>query len=218
MSSLRRLQACLGSQTAIEGFTTASYKKDQTIFVVGGAGGVGNLVIQLAKHLGAPYVVATTSTPKVEFVKQLGADKVVDYTKIKYEDIEEKFDFLYDTVGDCQKSVVVAKDDAAIVDITWPPSHPGAVYSSLTVSGESLEKLEPYLERGELKAVIDPTGPYHFDNVIEAFRYLETGRAWGKVVISCFPLGDPHHSPILSGAKTNIGENDNGFSEDVCLK
>ena len=82
------------------------------------------------------------------------------------------------------------------------------------MTGESLEKLRPYLESGELKPVIDPTGPYHFDNVIEALRYLETGRARGKVVITCFPSGDSH-SPILSEVNTNIGAN--GFSKDVCL-
>lgn len=90
----------LAVQTAIEGFKTAGFKEGQSIFVVGGAGGVGTLVVQLAKHLyGASYVVATTSTPKVEFVKKLGADKVVDYTKTRYEDINEKYDFVYDTIG-----------------------------------------------------------------------------------------------------------------------
>lgn len=81
----------------------------------------------------------------------------------------------------------MAKDEAPIIDITWPPSHPRAVYSSLTVSGENLEMLRPYLENGKLKAIIDPTGPYAFSDVIEAFRYLETGRARGKVIISPFP-------------------------------
>jgi len=90
----------LAVQTAIEGFKTGDFKKGETMFVVGGAGGVGTLVLQLAKLMfGASYVVSSCSTPKLKFVKQFGADKVVDYTKTKYEDIEEKFDFLYDTVG-----------------------------------------------------------------------------------------------------------------------
>lgn len=59
--------------------------------------------------------------------------------------------------GDCKNSFVVAKDNAPIVDITWPPSHPRAIYSSLTVSGEILEKLRPFIESGKLKAQIDPT-------------------------------------------------------------
>ncbi|KAK0580666.1 hypothetical protein LWI29_004825 [Acer saccharum] len=146
---------------------------------------------------GASYVVATTSTPKVEFVKNLGADKVIDYTKTTYEEIEEKYDFLYDTIGDCKNSFVVAKEDAPIVDITWPPSHPRAVYSSLTVSGENLEKLRSYLETGKLKSEIDPTGPYKFTDVIEAFRHLETGRARGKVVITGFPS---QHIPSLKSS------------------
>ncbi|KAL5571998.1 hypothetical protein UlMin_021595 [Ulmus minor] len=178
----------LAVQTALEGFKTGRFKEGQEIFVVGGAGGVGTLVVQLAKTVfGASSVVATCSTPKVEFVKILGADEVVDYRKIKYEEVGKKYDFLYDTIGDCKNSYVVAKEEAAIVDICWPPSHPKAVYSSLTVSGEDLEKLNPYLESGKLKAVIDPTGPYNFSDVIQAFRYLETGRARGKVVISGFP-------------------------------
>ncbi|XP_052192018.1 2-methylene-furan-3-one reductase-like isoform X2 [Diospyros lotus] len=160
----------LAVQTAIEGFKTAGFKAGQTVFIVGGAGGVGTLVVQLAKQLyGASQVVATTSTPKVEFVKSLGADKVVDYTKTGYEEVQEKYDLLYDTK---------------------------AVYSSLTVSGDILEKLAPYLESGKLKPVIDPTGPYHFSDVIEAFRYLETGRARGKVVISSFP--SQHFPPTSS--------------------
>ena len=90
----------LAVQTAVEGFKTAGFKEGQTVFVVGGAGGVGTLVVQLAKHMyGASHVVATCSTPKVEFVKSLGADEVVDYTKTRYEDIEKKYDFLYDTIG-----------------------------------------------------------------------------------------------------------------------
>ncbi|TXG62729.1 hypothetical protein EZV62_009723 [Acer yangbiense] len=99
--------------------------------------------------------------------------------------------------GDCKNSFVVAKEDAPIIDITWPPSHPRAVYSSLTVSGENLEKLRPYLETGKLKSEIDPTGPYKFTDVIEAFRHLETGRARGKVVITGFPS---QHIPSLKSS------------------
>ncbi|KAJ8632274.1 hypothetical protein MRB53_025610 [Persea americana] len=183
----------LAIQTAVEGFKTGGFEKGQNIFIVGGAGGVGTQVVQLAKHLyGASEVVATTSTPKVDFVKSLGADRVIDYTKTKYEDIDFKCDFLYDTIGDSKNSYVVAKEGAPIIDITWPPSHPCAVYSSLTVRGEVLEKLKPYLESGKLKAEIDPTSPYDFMDVIEPFRHLETGRARGKVVISPFPSSAVH--------------------------
>ncbi|OIT19867.1 2-methylene-furan-3-one reductase [Nicotiana attenuata] len=97
-------------QTAIEGFKTVGYKKGQSVFIVDGAGGVGSLVIQLAKQLyGASFVTATTSTTKVEFVKSLGADNVVDYTQTRYEDIKEKYDLVYDTIGDSKNSYVVGR-------------------------------------------------------------------------------------------------------------
>lgn len=69
--------------------------------------------------------------------------------------------------------------------------------------GDELEKLRPYLESGKLKAVIDPTGPYTFGDVIKAFGYLETGRARGKVVISPFPS---QHLPssVPSASKNSV--------------
>lgn len=81
---------------------------------------------------------------------------------------------------------MVAKEGAPVVDITWPPSNQKARFSSLRVCGEDLEKLRPYLESGKLKAVVDPVGVFHFSDVVRAFGYIETGRAWGKVVVSSF--------------------------------
>ncbi|XP_051138017.1 2-methylene-furan-3-one reductase-like [Andrographis paniculata] len=179
----------LAIQTAIEGFRVADFRQGQSVFVVGGAGGVGTLVVQLAKHVyKASKVAATTSTKKVEFVKSLGADYVVDYTKIRYEEVVEKYDLVYDTIGDSRESCVVAKESAPVIDITWPPSNARARHSGLTVSGEILEKIRPCLENGKVKAVIDPKGPFPVWDVIRAFGYLETGRARGKIVISSFPF------------------------------
>ncbi|KAI3829201.1 hypothetical protein L1987_03318 [Smallanthus sonchifolius] len=179
----------LAAQTAVEGFKKAGFRKGMDCFVVGGGGGVGTLVVQLAKQVfGASKVVATCSTSKVKFVKSLGVDKVYDYTKTGYEEIEERYDMVYDTIGDSKNSYVVAKDKAPVIDITWPPSNPRAIHSSLTVSGSVLEILKPYLESGKLKPVVDPNGPFCFDDIVKPFGYLETGRAKGKVVISNFPL------------------------------
>ena len=90
----------VAAQTAVEGFKTGSFRKGMDIFVVGGGGGVGTLVVQLAKQVfGASKVVATSSTSKMDFLKSLGVDKVYDYTKTRYEEIEEKYDMVYDTMG-----------------------------------------------------------------------------------------------------------------------
>ena len=81
-------------QTAVEGFKTTGFKEGQTVFIVGQAGCVGTLSVQL---------VATTSTEKVEFVNSLGANKVFDYKETKYEEVEEKFDLRCDTIGNFLK-------------------------------------------------------------------------------------------------------------------
>ncbi|KAJ4842202.1 hypothetical protein Tsubulata_032627 [Turnera subulata] len=191
----------LAVQTAVEGFVTAGFKEGQTIFVV--------VLEAWLCSWPSTYMVLLMLLPlqarlNWNFVKSLGADKVVDYTKTPYEEIEEKYDLLYDTIGDCKKSFVVAKEYAPIIDITWPTSHPKALYSSLTASGEILERLRPHLETGKLKAVIDPSGPYNFADVIEAFRYLETGRARGKVVISSFPSQNFFH-PVSCESNKSTG-------------
>ncbi|PWA58105.1 hypothetical protein CTI12_AA401390 [Artemisia annua] len=178
----------VAAETAVEGFKMGSFRKGMDVFVVGGGGGVGTLVVQLAKQVfGASKVAATSSTSKMDFLKSLGVDKVYDYTRTRYEEIEEKYDMVYDTIGDSKNSYVVAKENVPVIDITWPPSNTRAIHSSLTVSGEILEILRPCLESGKLKPVVDPKGPFCFDDVVKAFGYLETGRARGKVVISSFP-------------------------------
>ena len=86
--------------TAQQAFDIAKFEKGQSVFIVGGAGGVGSLAIQLAKHVyGASRIVSTASTGKLDFVKSLGADLVIDYTKQSYDQVSEKFDFVFDTVG-----------------------------------------------------------------------------------------------------------------------
>jgi len=171
--------------TAQRAFDIAKFEKGQSVFIVGGAGGVGSLAIQLAKHVyGASKIVATASTGKLDFVKSLGADLVIDYTRQSYDQVSEKFDFVFDTIGDSTKSHVVAKEEAKVLDIASFHPHPRAEFFILTPSAHNLEKLQPYIESEKLKPVIDPKSPYSFSDVIEAFKYLESGRARGKIVIS----------------------------------
>src|SRR5919108_5984390 len=72
--------------------------KDQKILIHGGAGGIGSIAIQLAKHLGA-YVATTVSKNDKEFVQRLGADQVIDYKTEDFEDISHDYDAVFDTVG-----------------------------------------------------------------------------------------------------------------------
>ncbi|KAL7149105.1 hypothetical protein ABFS83_05G017000 [Erythranthe nasuta] len=78
----------LAVETAYEGLERAGFSEGKSILVLGGAGGVGSFVIQLAKHVfGASKVAATSSTTKLELLKSLGADLAIDYTKDNFEDL-----------------------------------------------------------------------------------------------------------------------------------
>ncbi|XVF60307.1 hypothetical protein PTKIN_Ptkin08bG0034700 [Pterospermum kingtungense] len=90
----------LATETAYEGLERCQFSTGKSILVLGGAGGVGTMLVQLAKHVyGASKVAATSSTSKLDLLKSLGADLPIDYTKQNFEDLPEKFDVVYDSVG-----------------------------------------------------------------------------------------------------------------------
>ncbi|KAL0385543.1 UNVERIFIED_CONTAM: 2-methylene-furan-3-one reductase [Sesamum radiatum] len=153
----------LAIETAYEGLEKAGFSEGKSILVLGGAGGVGSLVIQ-----------------------SLGADLAIDYTKENFEDLPEKFDVVYDAVGQCDKAVKAVKEGGSVVVLTGAVTPPGFRFV-VTSTGETLKKLNPYLESGKVKALVDPNGPFPFDKVSEAFSYLETNRATGKVVVYPIP-------------------------------
>src|ERR687898_2265936 len=97
--------------------------KDQKILIHGGAGGIGSISIQLAKHLGA-YVATTVSTDDKEFVQQLGADQIIDYKKENYEDVIHDYDAVFDTVGGetYKRSFRVLKRGGIIVSMLEQPN------------------------------------------------------------------------------------------------
>ncbi|KAK3413238.1 2-methylene-furan-3-one reductase [Eucalyptus grandis] len=177
-------------QTAYGGLERAGLSHGKSLLVLGGAGGVGTLIIQLAKEVfGASRVAATSSTGKLDLLKSLGADLAIDYTKVNFEDLPEKFDVVYDTVGEIERAAKAVKPGGSIVTIvkqnkTLPPP---AFFFAVTSNRSTLEKLKPFLESGKVKPVIDPKSPFPFSQAIEAFSYLQTRRATGKVVIHPIP-------------------------------
>ncbi|KAJ4973228.1 hypothetical protein NE237_006402 [Protea cynaroides] len=177
----------LAIETAHEGLERSGFSAGKSILVLGGAGGVGSLVIQLAKEVfGASKVAATSSTGKLELLKSLGADLVIDYTKENFEDLPEKYDVVFDAVGQCDRAVKVVKEGGSVVVLTGAATPPGFRFV-VTSNGSVLKKLNPFLESGKVKPVVDPKGPFPFSQAVEAFSYIETGRATGKVVVHPIP-------------------------------
>ncbi|TXG65422.1 hypothetical protein EZV62_006697 [Acer yangbiense] len=177
----------LAIETAYEGLERTGFSAGKSILVLNGSGGVGSLVIQLAKQVfGASKVAATSGTRNLELLKSLGADLAIDYNKENFEDLPEKFDVVYDAIGQCDKAVKVVKEGGAVVTLIGAVTPPGFIFV-VTSNGAVLKKLNPYLESGKVKPVIDPKGPFPFSQVAEAFSYIETNRASGKVVIHPIP-------------------------------
>ncbi|EXC20279.1 Quinone oxidoreductase-like protein [Morus notabilis] len=176
----------LAIETAYEGLERGELSAGKSVLVLGGAGGVGTHIIQLAKHVfGASKVAATASTAKLDLLRSLGADLAIDYTKENFEDLPEKFDVVYDTVGQADRGLKVVKEGGKVVSIVGPA--PGAISFFLNSTGSTLEKLEPYLESGKIKPLIDPKGQFPLSKAVEAYAYLETSRATGKIVIYPIP-------------------------------
>ncbi|KAI6700678.1 hypothetical protein NL676_015002 [Syzygium grande] len=171
-------------ETAYEGLERTHFSPGKSILVLGGTGGIGSLVIQLAKQVfGASRVAATFSTGKLDLLKSLGADLAIDYTKENFEDLPEKFDVVYDAVEGDKGSEGRRKCG----DNSGGPVTPPAFKFHVTSKGSILEKLNPLLESQIIKPVLDPKGTYPFSRVLEAISHLETGRPTGKIVIYPIP-------------------------------
>ena len=100
----------------------ANLKKGHKVFIQAGSGGVGTFAIQLAKHLGA-FVATTTSTANVDWVKQLGADVVIDYKKDDFEKILHDYDVVLNSQDGAtlEKSLRVLKPGGKLISISGPP-------------------------------------------------------------------------------------------------
>jgi len=170
--------------------TKANLQKGQKILIHAGSGGVGTLAIQIAKHLGA-FVATTTSGSNTEMVKNLGADIVIDYKTQNFEDEIKDYDVVFDMMGGdiMNRSFKVLKKGGCLVsiksfeDTKGLAKQYGLKFESFFMwpSGEMLKQLAQLISDGALKPVIDRT--FSIDQLKEAYDYLNTGRAKGKIVI-----------------------------------
>ena len=161
-----------GGLTVLKNFHKANIKKGQKILINGASGSLGTYAIQLAKYYGAK-VTGVCSTPNLEWVKSLGADKVIDYTKEDFTKSGETYDIVYDAVMKTKRSRCkdLLKDNGIFLNNMKTPK----------IKDEDLIFLKELIEKGKLKPVIDRT--YTLDQIIEAHRYLDKGHKKGNVII-----------------------------------
>src|SRR5215470_9223843 len=168
---------------------TANLRAGQTVLIHGGSGGVGHLAIQIAKARGAK-VLATASTANQEFLRQMGADVAIDYTRTRFEDIAKDVDVVLDTVGrdTLERSYDVVKKGGIIVSIVDEPK-PAALEAHgirgvtlrCTPKAGVLEELSKLMEAKKLTPVISQT--FQVADVVQAQKQIATGHTRGKIVL-----------------------------------
>ncbi|HSX47657.1 MAG TPA: NADP-dependent oxidoreductase [Patescibacteria group bacterium] len=164
-------------------------KTEQKIFILGGAGGIGSVAIQLAKRIGA-YVATTSSNQDINFVKGLGADQVIDYKSHDYLSLLKDYDAVFDTVGgeDFNKSLTILKIGGIAVSMNTQADQELANDLGITIisqftklSTERLNNLTKFVESGAVIPKVDKVFP--MEEVADAIEAKENGRVKGKIVI-----------------------------------
>lgn len=173
---------------------TGHVKKGDRVLVHGGAGGVGNYAIQIARHIGC-YVITTVSGTDRAFVKELGADEVIDYRTQAFEKEVKEVDFVLDTIGgdNFVRSLDVLKPEGMIVLLPSNKKEEAdkAVrekqvknYRHILMhsNGEDMRAIAGMLREGSMKANVDKV--YSFEQIPQAQEQLENGKVRGKIVVT----------------------------------
>lgn len=166
-------------------------KKGDKVLIQAGAGGVGSMAIQMAKHLGA-YVATTASEKNQAYVKELGADEFINYRTQQFEDELSDYDAVIDTMGGeiLNKSFQVLKRGGRLVTIAGQPDEVLAEKHQVTASsywltpnGKQLGELGELLEKEIIKPQVGHVFDFSAAALQEAHELSETHHAKGKIVI-----------------------------------
>ena len=192
--------------TALQGLRDKGHiQSGQKVLINGASGGVGTFAVQIAKAFGAD-VTAVCSTRNIDLVKSIGADHVIDSTKEDFTKTDQRYDMLYDLVGNHsfseRRRILTPNGICVLAGIGGAGVHPGTlgrigrnfwnaflsnfsnqkfVFYIAKLTKDDLNVLRDLMQSGKVAPVIDRT--YKIGETQAAVRYLEKGHARGKVVI-----------------------------------
>ena len=193
--------------TALQGLRDKGHiQAGQKILINGASGGVGTFAVQIAKAFGAD-VTGVCSTRNVDLVKSIGADRVIDYTKEDFTKTDQRYDMIYDLVGNHsfaeRRNILKPNGICVLAGVGGAGLHPGMwgrvlgnfatvfkskftsqkfVFYIAELTKDDLNVLRDLMQSGKVAPVIDRT--YKISETQDAVRYLEEGHARGKVVIT----------------------------------
>ena len=164
---------CFGGTTALYFFRKANIQKEQSILIYGASGAVGTSAVQLAKYYGA-IVTGVCGTKNIELIKSLGADYVIDYTKEDIRNSKIQYDIVFDTIGKITK-----KECDKIIKLNgkYITVRRGMVMGKQ----EDINFLKTLAEENKYTVIIDKI--YGLNEIVEAYKYVETGHKKGNIVL-----------------------------------
>jgi NADPH:quinone reductase-like Zn-dependent oxidoreductase len=185
----------MGAIMALHLLRIVNVQSGQKILINGASGSIGSAAVQIAKHLGAE-VTGVCSTPRVDYVKALGADKVIDYKKEDFTRSGATYDLIFDVLGKssfsrCKDSL---KPDGRylrasfkmrqLLEMLWTSvaSSKKVICAIAPGSTEDLIAVKGLIEAGKIRSIIDRSFP--LEQTAQAHRYVEDGHAQGKVAIT----------------------------------
>ena len=183
-----------GGLEALHSLDRANIQRGQKVLIVGAGGSIGTYSVQLAKHYGAE-VTGVDSGGKMEMLRSIGADYVIDYTKEDYTKNGQKYDVIMDTIGGSPfaGSVRSLNENGTYLNVNpklihrlqmrWNKGKGNKKLLSWegSYTAEKLLRLKELIEAGTIKPVIDRV--YPLEQIAEAHKYVETDQKKGNVVI-----------------------------------
>ncbi|MBU9711644.1 NAD(P)-dependent alcohol dehydrogenase [Evansella tamaricis] len=184
-----------GAITALNLLRKVKVSKGQKVLIIGASGGIGSAAIQIANYFEAE-VTGICSTPGVEFVKSLGADKVIDYTKEDFTKNGKTYDLIFDILGKssfsvCKSSLtengnylLASFKTKQLSQMVWTSffSKKKVICALAQEKTEDLIFVKELIELEKIKTIIDKS--YPLEQTAAAHQYVESGQKKGEIVIT----------------------------------